>query len=124
MSDQTQILLVEDSQDNIRLAVKIIEHLKFSVDIAEDGQQALDHCETHLPQLILMDVSLPGIDGLEVTSRLRKKPEFANTPIIAITAHAMVGFKEKALEAGCTDYLSKPFLPKDLIAVVSKYMEV
>ena len=116
-----KVLVVDDSPDNSFLVKKILTHHGFEVDIVDDGQIALDYCEDHTPDLIFMDVSLPSVDGLEVTRQLRQNDAFRDIPIIALTAHVMAGFAEKTIEAGCTDYMSKPFKPEHLVAMVSRF---
>ena len=123
MSDEKKtILLVEDNPDNSMLALKILQHAGYEVFLAEDGYQALDYCKENIPQLILMDISLPGIDGFEVTKNLREMDTFSQVPIIALTAHALDGFSEKNKAAGCNDYLTKPYLPKDLKEIITKHI--
>jgi CheY-like chemotaxis protein len=117
-----EILIVEDNEDNSLLAKKILNYYGFTTAISPHGQATLQYCETHQPDLILMDLSLPDIDGMEVTRQLRKKPNYQATPIIALTAHAMRGIQENSQEAGLNDFLTKPFLPNDLITIVRKYL--
>lgn len=123
MSDKPkEILIVEDNEDNSALAEKILNYYGFSTHIASNGRAALEYCEKRHPDLILMDLSLPDIDGMETTRMLRKKPTYKAVPIIALTAHAMPGIQETALEAGLNDFISKPFLPKDLLTIIKKYL--
>lgn len=117
-----EVLIVEDNEDNSQLAEKILNYYGFKTMIASHGQAAIDYCETHQPNLILMDLSLPDMDGMEVTREIRKKPNFQDIPIIALTAHAMKGIQETTKEAGLNDFLTKPFLPNDLITIVKKYL--
>lgn len=118
-----EILIVEDNEDNSLLAEKILKFYGFQPVTATHGNAALQYCESHQPDLILMDLSLPDIDGMEVTRILRKKQEFQNTPIIALTAHVMQGIQETTQEAGLNDFLAKPFHPKDLFNIISKYIQ-
>lgn len=115
------ILIVEDNEDNSLLAEKILIFYGFHPIIVPNGKEALEYCENHQPDLILMDLSLPDIDGMEVTRQLRKKPQYQKIPIIALTAHTQRDLQETTQEAGLTDFLGKPFLPPDLIALVKKY---
>lgn len=117
------VLVVEDNAVNSELTCKILSR-KLGIDpiVKEDGEAALAWCQTQRPDLILMDISLPGMDGLEVTRRLREREEYADVPILALTAHALGGWQEKTAEAGCTAYLSKPVRPRDLIEAVSTYL--
>ena len=89
---------------------------------ATDGEEALEVAKRERPDLIIMDVQLPKMSGLEVTRRLREIPEFNRTPIVAITAYAMKGDEEKALDAGCNAYLSKPIRARDLPNLVAKML--
>jgi CheY-like chemotaxis protein len=103
-----KILYVEDNDDNIYVVKTRLGRAGHTVLIALDGQQGLDMAVTERPDLILMDLSLPEIDGWEATRRLKAAPETKNIPIIALSAHAMTGDREKALAAGCDDYDTKP----------------
>ena len=123
MADTKEVLIVEDNEDNSMLAEKILQYYGFKTVVTPHGRAALQYCETHVPDLILMDLSLPDLDGMEVTRLLRKKPNYQNVPIIALTAHAMRGIQETTQEAGLNDFLAKPFLPNDLMALVRKYLQ-
>ncbi len=103
-----KILLVEDNEMNRDMLSRRLERRNFEVRIAVDGAQALAEAATFAPDLILMDMSLPVIDGWEATRRLKGDPATAVIPIIALTAHAMVSDRDAALAAGCDDYESKP----------------
>lgn len=116
-----EILIVEDNEDNSLLAEKILRYFGFKTFIAPHGNAALEYCKGHQPDLILMDLSLPDIDGLEVTRILRENPQFHNVPIIAISAHALSSFGDNQ-EAGLNDFITKPFLPNDLINIVRKHL--
>ncbi len=116
------ILYVEDNPQNMRLVRKILKHAGYDVLEAEDGLSGIEIAETHKPDLILMDVNLPDIDGLEATSRLKKNPIMHAVPIIALTANAMVGDREKALEAGCDGYLPKPISKSELLRTVEDFL--
>ncbi|WP_068470403.1 response regulator [Candidatus Protochlamydia phocaeensis] len=122
MLEKKEILIVEDNEDNSILAEKILNYYGFKTVVTSHGQEALNYCETHQPDLILMDLSLPDIDGMEVTRLLRKRQHYQNVPIIALTAHAMRGIQETTQEAGLNDFLAKPFLPNDLIEIIRKYL--
>lgn len=104
----TKILVVEDNEVNQRILVRRLERRGFEVVIANDGQEGVDRAASHGPDLILMDMSLPVLDGWEATQRIKSDPATAAIPVIALTAHAMVGDREKALSAGCDDYDVKP----------------
>lgn len=117
-----KILYIEDNPQNMRLVRKILKHAGYDVIEAEDGSSGLKVALEEMPNLILMDVNLPDIDGLEVTARLKKNPTAQNIPIIALTANAMVGDREKALEAGCDGYLPKPINRQDLLNIVQEFI--
>lgn len=109
----TKILLVEDNEMNRDMLSRRLERRGYEVVLAVDGQQGVDLAQSSHPDLILMDMSLPVIDGWEATRQLKAKEGVKGTPIIALTAHAMSGDREKALEAGCDDYDTKPIeLPR------------
>jgi len=103
-----KILLVEDNEMNRDMLSRRLIKKGYEVVMALDGEQALEMAQAEAPDLILMDISLPGLDGWEATRRLKARPETQAIPIIALTAHAMAGDKEKCLEAGCDDYDTKP----------------
>jgi CheY-like chemotaxis protein len=109
----TKILLVEDNEMNRDMLSRRLGRKGFEVVIATDGAQGVEMARSEAPDLILMDMSLPVLDGWEATRRLKADAELARIPVIALTAHAMAGDREKALEAGCDDYDTKPIeLPR------------
>ncbi len=109
----TKILLVEDNEMNADMLSRRLQRLQFEVVIAVDGAQAVDMATSAKPDLILMDMNLPVMDGWQATERIRSLPEIGRIPIIALTAHAMSGDRDKAMRAGCDDYDSKPIdLPR------------
>ena len=103
-----KILVVEDNETNQKIIVRRLQKRGYDVVIASDGQEGVDQGRSQSPDLILMDMSLPIIDGWEATRQLKAAAETQGIPIIALTAHAMVGDREKALAAGCDDYDVKP----------------
>ena len=103
-----KILLVEDNEMNRDMLSRRLERKGYEVEMAVDGRQGVDKAKTLAYDLVLMDMSLPEIDGWEATRELRADPATKTLPIIALTAHAMSGDREKALEAGCNDYDTKP----------------
>jgi two-component system cell cycle response regulator DivK len=104
----SKILLVEDNEMNRDMLSRRLERKGFAVVIAVDGGQGVDLAKSELPDLILMDLSLPVLDGLEATRRLKADPATQPIPVIALTAHASANDRERALEAGCADYDTKP----------------
>jgi two-component system cell cycle response regulator DivK len=104
----SRILLVEDNEMNRDMLSRRLQRKGYSVLIAVDGEQGLATAYSEMPDLILMDISLPFIDGYEVTRRLKANPRTRHIPVIALTAHALLTDKEKALKAGCNDYDTKP----------------
>ena len=115
-----KILIVEDNPQNMRLVGMTLRAKGYTLLEASDGEEALDLVTRERPDLIIMDMQLPKVSGLEVTRRLRQMPAFSHIPIIALTAYAMKGDKEKFIEAGCDAYLSKPINTRELPKVVAK----
>ena len=103
-----KILYVEDNEDNITILQRRLGRLGFEVLVATDGVQGVAMAGRMKPDLILMDLSLPILDGWEATARLKAAPETKHIPVIALTSHAMVGERERALAAGCDDFDTKP----------------
>jgi len=114
-----KILLVEDNPRNMRLLEMTLRAKGYTLLEATDGGEALDMAVRKQPDLIIMDIQLPKVNGLDVTKKLRKTPEFKNTPIVAITAYAMKGDREKAIEAGCNAYLPKPINTRELPGMIA-----
>jgi two-component system, cell cycle response regulator DivK len=112
-----RILLVEDNSDNLMLVQDFIEALGYQVVIAPDGQAGVQFATSEKPDLILLDMSLPVMDGWHAARQIKDNATTSTIPIIALTAHAMLGDRERALEAGCDDYLSKPI---DFVALRQK----
>src|SRR5712692_9656562 len=105
---QERILLIEDNPMNRRVAQFILKSRGYIVLEARDGQEALELLKTHLPDLILMDLQLPGLDGFTVTRIIKQDAATKDIPVVALTAYAMKGDAERALEAGCDGYITKP----------------
>ena len=103
-----KILLVEDNEMNRDMLSRRLERRGYEVVIAVDGAEGVDKAGTEAPALILMDMSLPGVDGWDATRRIKAAPATRAIPVIALTAHAMSGDREKAVEAGCDDFDTKP----------------
>jgi CheY-like chemotaxis protein len=114
-----KVLIVEDNPMNMRLIEMILKSDNYLLLKAIDGEEALAIAAIDHPDLVLMDIRLPKISGLEVAKRLREKAQFSHTPIIALTAHAMKGDMEKAFEAGCDSYVSKPIDTRQLPQLVA-----
>lgn len=111
----TKILYAEDNEDNIYMLTKRLERRGYEVLVARDGEEGLLMARTEAPALILMDLSLPVLDGWEATRRLKSAPETRDIPVIALSAHVMPGDRDKALAAGCDDYDTKPIEFKRLL---------
>ncbi|MGA7876888.1 MAG: response regulator [Desulfoferrobacter sp.] len=118
-----KILIVDDNEDSRELTAKVLKRFGYQIVEAIDGEEALAKAFSEKPDLILMDRSLPKIDGLEVTRRLKSDAKTKHITILALTAHAMRGDREKALEAGCEGYISKPIDVRKLPEEVKAYLE-
>jgi CheY-like chemotaxis protein len=118
-----KILLVEDNEMNRDMLSRRLQRKGFEVMEALDGAQGLERAQSGRPDLILMDMSLPALDGWEVTRRLKAAPETRAIPIIALTAHAMAGDRERAIETGCDDYDTKPVEFARLLAKIQALLE-
>lgn len=117
------ILIVDDNPDNLRLTELLLASEGYCVHTAEDAEQALAFLRTERPALILMDIQLPGMDGLELTRRLRTTSSLENVWIIALTAYAMPGDEAHSLAAGCDGYISKPIDTRTFPALIGRYLE-
>jgi CheY-like chemotaxis protein len=113
-----KILYVEDNEDNVYMLTRRLERAGFEVVVAPDGERGVALARAERPDLILMDLSLPVLDGWEASRRLKSAEETRAIPIIALSAHAMPGDREKALEAGCDDYDPKPISMPSLLAKI------
>lgn len=117
-----KILIVEDNPANMRLIRMVLRNKGYQLLEASDGEEALMVAMAERPDLIVMDIQLPGMDGLEVTRRLRQTPFFRQTPIIALTASAMEGDREKIMAAGCDHYVSKPVNTRQFPQLVAQML--
>ena len=117
-----RVLLVEDHPDTSELIQRNLSHVGYDVLIAEDGCQAVAYAAHLLPDVIIMDIMLPKMNGLEATIEIRKNPKTAAIPILAATALAAPGERERCLAAGCSDYLAKPFTHKQLALALSRLL--
>jgi CheY-like chemotaxis protein len=114
------VLLVEDDPVNRTLARRILTAHNYPFAEAENGQAALDAIAERQPDVILMDLSLPVMNGWEATATIRRNPALADIRILAVSAHAMSGDRDRALQAGCDDYLTKPYRPAELVAALER----
>jgi len=108
MSEETTILYVEDNKDNRTLVRRVLMAEGYNILEAVDATEALLTLEETIPDLILMDINMPDVDGYTLTRQIKRKPGFENVPIIALTANVMRGDREKSLDAGCDGYIQKP----------------
>ena len=118
----TKILLIEDNDMNRDMLSRRLERKGYAVVLAVDGQQGVDMAAADPPALILMDMSLPVLDGWEATRRIKAAPQTKSIPVIALTAHAMAGDEQKAREAGCDDYDTKPIELPRLLAKIESFL--
>jgi len=120
---KTRILLVEDNPGTIEVVREELQLLGYEVIVAENGLAAVEVATAQLPDLIIMDIRMPKMDGLQAASRIRQDPRTRSIPILAATARAMPGDKEKCLESGCDGYLAKPFTHRELDAAIRKLLK-
>ena len=120
---QPLILAVDDDEDNLVLLTEVLEAMKCSVISATHGQTALKLAQNCHPDLILLDVMLPDVNGLEVVHHLRQNPQTMTVPVIAVTAMARAEDRERVLSAGCDNYISKPYMLDDLEVLVRSYLD-
>lgn len=111
MKTMKKVLVIEDNRDNLRLITYVLRRNGYDVIAAETGETGMELAEREHPLFIIVDINLPGIDGTEVVRRIRLSATWGAVPIVAITSHAMVGDREKALAAGCNGYFEKPINP-------------
>jgi CheY-like chemotaxis protein len=116
------LLIVDDNPENLKLILMVLANSGHELVTATDALQALKAIEHRVPDLILLDLQLPGMDGLELTRRLRANAQTRSIPIVAVTAYAMKGDEDKARDAGCDDYLVKPIDKRLLRGVVKNYL--
>ena len=116
------ILVVEDQEDNRQILRDLLGSAGYDLTEAENGEEALAAVARRRPDLILMDIQLPVMDGYEATRRIRTNPDLRSVPIIAVTSYALAGDENKALAAGCDGYVTKPYSPRDLLAKVRTYL--
>ncbi len=117
-----RILMVEDTEDNRQIVRDLMASVGYDLIEAEDGAAGVAMAAEHRPDLILMDIQLPVLDGYEATRRIKANPELRHIPILAVTSYALSGDHVKAIEAGCDGYVTKPFSPRELLATVRRFL--
>ncbi|MBE9580579.1 MAG: response regulator [Proteobacteria bacterium] len=117
-----RILVVEDHEDNRRIMRDLLTSSGYEVIEAVTGIEGVSAAETYRPDLIVMDIQLPGIDGYEATRQIKANPNLQKVPIIVVTSYALSGDDVKAFEAGCDAYVAKPFSPRELLAKIREYV--
>jgi two-component system cell cycle response regulator DivK len=117
-----RILVVEDQEDNRQILRDLLTKAGFDMIEAENGEDAVALAQASRPDLILMDIQLPILDGYEATRRIKADPNLKSIPIIVVTSYALSGDEEKARLAGCDDYVAKPFSPRQLLAKIKEYV--
>jgi two-component system, cell cycle response regulator DivK len=117
-----RILVVEDTWHNRRILRDLLTRAGFEVLEAENGEEGIAQAELHRPDLILMDIQLPLMNGYDATRRIKDNPALHHIPIIAVTSYALAGDEAKTREAGCDGYVAKPFSPRKLLAKVQEYL--
>ena len=117
-----RILVVEDTEDNRQILRDLLTFAGFDLIEAGDGATGVDMARLHRPDLVLMDLQLPVIDGFEATRRIRADPALRDMPVIAVTSFAMSGDAERAIDSGCNAYVAKPFSPRALLAKIREFL--
>ena len=116
------VLVIEDNELNMKLVRSMLQLAHYEIVEAKNAEDGIKLAREHLPKLILMDIQLPGIDGLDATRIIKKNPKLAHIPIVALTSYAMQGDEEKAISAGCTGYIAKPIDTRNFLDIISKYL--
>ena len=116
------ILIVEDEPKNLKMLSDLLRRFDYDVLEAQDGEKGVELARLKMPDLILMDIMLPKMDGLEATRMLKMNPDTTHIPIVALTAYAMKGDRERTLEAGCNGYIAKPIDIQELLKTVKRYL--
>jgi two-component system cell cycle response regulator DivK len=117
-----RILVVEDQEDNRRILRDLLASAGFQILEAEDGERGVAAAEAHRPDLILMDIQMPIVDGYEATRRIKATPELCGIPLIVVMSYALGGDEDKARAAGCDDYIAKPYSPRQLLAKIKEHL--
>jgi two-component system cell cycle response regulator DivK len=123
MTTSRRILLVEDQEDGRRIVRDLLASSDYALIEAKTGEEGLALAERDEPDLILMDIQLPGLDGYEVTRRIKANPALKHIPVIAVTSYALSGDDQKAYAAGCDGYVTKPYSPRVLLAKIREYLK-
>ncbi len=116
------ILVVADQEDNRQIIRDMLSTTDYEITEAENGEEALAAVARQHPDLILVEIQLPSMDGYEATRRLRTNPALSSTPIIAVSSYAPIGEEQKAREAGCNDFVPTPYSPRQLLAKIRQYL--
>jgi two-component system cell cycle response regulator DivK len=116
-----RVLIVEDQEDNRRIMQDLLASAGYDVTLAVNGREGVEKASAVQPDLILMDIQLPGVDGYEATRQIKSLDAMSAVPIIAVTSYALSDDRKKAIDAGCDDYVAKPVSPRDLLAKVRNY---
>lgn len=119
-----KVLVIEDNLDNLRLITYALRRVGYEVIHAQSGEEGIEMVLKEKPFFIIMDINLPGIDGLEATKQIRNKEDIKDIPIIAITSFAMAGDRERILSAGCNGYLEKPIDPLTVVESIHKFLKI
>ncbi|HUH12464.1 MAG TPA: response regulator [Longimicrobiales bacterium] len=122
MSEKKRVLLVEDNEDNLVVYRTILDHVGYHVIEARDGEEGVNRAREELPDMVLIDVSIPKMDGWEVTRRLKAGDDTRHIPVVALTAHALEEDRQRAVDAGCDGYLAKPVEPRRVVEEVQKFV--
>lgn len=119
---KSTVLVIEDNEQNLYLVTFMLEKSGYAVVQARDGREGIALANQETPLLILLDIQLPGMNGYDVAKALRSNPKLAQVPIVAVTSYAMVGDRERAIEAGCSGYIEKPIDPETFMANVESHL--
>ncbi len=117
-----RVLIIEDNEQNLYLLTFLLERHRYIVYCASNGPAGIEKALRELPDMILLDIQLPGMDGYEVARKLQSFPELRNTPIVAVTSYAMPGDRERFLSLGCSGYIEKPINPETFVDEINAYM--
>ncbi len=117
-----RILVIEDTEDNRRILRDLLTHAGFEIEEAMDGERGVAMAAEYQPDLVLMDIQLPLIDGYEATRRIKANPKTKHIPIIAVTSYALSGDDAKATAAGCDGYIAKPYSPRQILALIRSFL--